>query len=113
MNWQVAAIALTLIAHFGVAAALVALMLSADPVDFSSLRPRDDDGGGGGGTESPDSDPPASGPDGGVPAPLPMPQSDPGSERLREPRPERPPWPSPRRREGQPDEHPSVPTRLR
>jgi hypothetical protein len=79
VSLEVAAIALTLIAHVVGAGVLVYTLLDGEGFDWRSLWPRDDDGGGGGGPDDPR---PPEGPRGGD---MLLPDAASSAVRLREP----------------------------
>jgi hypothetical protein len=110
VNLEVAAIVITVLAHFVGAGVLVWALLDGEQIDWrGTLWPRDDDGGGGGWPEPPVDE----GPDGGgVPAPTPLPDAAPSPVRLREPGRIAPGYPRPQRRpEHVPERTPAAPSR--
>lgn len=110
MDWEIVAIALTVLAHFVGAGVLVWALLDGQPVDWGGLWPRDDDGGGGG-----DGPPPAApepGPDGGAGVRTPpLPDAAPSTVRLREPGRIAEGYPKPGRRPEHVPQRPRVPAR--
>jgi hypothetical protein len=109
VTWEIAAIALTVVAHFVGAGVLIWALLDGESIDWRSLWPRDDDGGGGGGPW-----PEEPGPDGGggVTADVPpLPDAAPSSVRLREPGRISEGYPKPARRPEHVPQRPGVPSR--
>ncbi len=107
---EVLLVGIMALGHFLGLAALIAIMVRGDGVNWSSLWPADEDdsgGGGGGGGPSPDE------PEGDAGLRLPLDGGSPGSGRLREPRPLQAPRPARRGHEPAPERLPATPPHLR
>jgi hypothetical protein len=106
---EVAAIVLTVLAHFVGAGVLIWVLLDGEKIDWrGTLWPRDDDGDGGGPDEPPTGGP---GDGGGVLSPLPLPEVAPSPVRMREPGRIGEAYPRPARRPEHVPERPRVPER--